>query len=180
MKFMWNLPKRKEIKKEFETIISLAEGELKDQLLRAGIRVIPQFPIKNYIVDFALPEYLLVIEYDGKVHLNQPVYDFKRHKELEKLGWKILRIMNKGEIFKYQIMFDWKVIYNGLTQEGAFKVAIETVKDYIKEADQSKKGFIEKYSVEILDENGKEIIIPRWKNLKEILKEKNHAGQFNN
>ena len=55
-----------------------------------------QFPIGNYIVDFACEMQKLVIELDGGQHnnpLNQSS-DVKRTADLEQIGWQVLRFWN--------------------------------------------------------------------------------------
>jgi very-short-patch-repair endonuclease len=55
-----------------------------------------QHSIANYIVDFYCASENLIIELDGEVHDNpdQIIYDRKRDKFLQKLGFKILRFKN--------------------------------------------------------------------------------------
>ena len=55
-----------------------------------------QQSIKNYIVDFYCPSEKLIIELDGGVHdnLGQSNADYLRDKELNKLGYKVLRFEN--------------------------------------------------------------------------------------
>ena len=50
-----------------------------------------QKPIDKYIVDFFCPKLKLIIEIDGISHNEKVEYDKKRQKELENLGFKILR-----------------------------------------------------------------------------------------
>jgi len=169
---MWNLPKRDVVKKQFKLKISPAEEELKDKLLRAGIRVVPQFQIGKYFVDFALPEYLLAIEYDGEIHQQLNEYDTERQKEIEKLGWKFLRMKNVGNPTRYQIEFDNKVVYSGMTQEDMFQRAIKIIKDYIQYKIQHSKEFIVKFSAEEIDENGNEILLSKWFSVGDILKDR--------
>lgn len=55
-----------------------------------------QYPIGNYIVDFACLEKNLVIEIDGGQH-NQSdniLYDQSRTKYIEKCGYKVIRFWN--------------------------------------------------------------------------------------
>jgi|SRR5690606_5325770 len=56
-----------------------------------------QHSITNYIVDFYCPSEKLIIELDGQVHFNEAAqeYDQKRQKELEDLGFKVIRFENK-------------------------------------------------------------------------------------
>jgi very-short-patch-repair endonuclease len=56
-----------------------------------------QHSIKNFIVDFYCPGEKLIIELDGEIHFNQEQadYDLYRTKELEKLGFTVIRFENK-------------------------------------------------------------------------------------
>ncbi|HXP51359.1 MAG TPA: endonuclease domain-containing protein [Bacteroidia bacterium] len=62
-----------------------------------GYRFRAQHPIGKFIVDFYCPKALLVIELDGKIHLNKVVAerDDGREVEIKKLGIRILRFTNE-------------------------------------------------------------------------------------
>lgn len=62
-----------------------------------GKRFLRQHSILNYIVDFYCPSEKLIIELDGEVHFNEEAeeYDAKRTRELETLGFKVIRFENK-------------------------------------------------------------------------------------
>ena len=55
-----------------------------------------QHSINNYIVDFYCPDEKLIIELDGQVHFNPIAQekDFLRDKDLEEMGFKIVRFEN--------------------------------------------------------------------------------------
>ena len=59
-----------------------------------------QVPIGNYIVDFACPEYKLVIELDGSGHGEdrQIIEDRKRTAYLENQDWQVIRFWNDDVI----------------------------------------------------------------------------------
>ncbi len=64
------------------------------RLLELGFR--RQFPVADYIVDFACPERRLIVEVDGAQH-NDPetqAYDARRTAFMEQSGWTVLRITN--------------------------------------------------------------------------------------
>jgi very-short-patch-repair endonuclease len=64
------------------------------RLMGLGFR--RQFPIGRYIVDFACPEFQIIVEADGSQH-NDPDaqrYDMERTGFLEKSGWNVLRFTN--------------------------------------------------------------------------------------
>ena len=53
-----------------------------------------QHAIGNYIVDFCAPSQKLVIELDGRQHLEQEDYDKERTAFLKSKGYKVLRFWN--------------------------------------------------------------------------------------
>jgi len=55
-----------------------------------------QMPIAGYIVDFACPAKKLIIEVDGSQHGDELTaqLDAKRTRDLETLGWAVLRFWN--------------------------------------------------------------------------------------
>jgi len=60
------------------------------------IKIRPQHPIDRYIVDFYLPDAMLVIEIDGEQHctMEGKEYDSYRDTILEGYGLKVYRIKN--------------------------------------------------------------------------------------
>ena len=62
-----------------------------------GLRFRRQFPIANYITDFACPEIKLIIEVDGETHssASEMAHDKARTEFLESEGWQVLRYWNK-------------------------------------------------------------------------------------
>ena len=103
-----------------------AEAELKRKLLNWKIRFRSQRTYDYYIVDFLIPEKLLIIEVDGKYHENTQEYDSRRQKYLENLGFTVFRITNetvlntKCDDLKQNILdmptidiskMDWKKVY---------------------------------------------------------------------
>jgi very-short-patch-repair endonuclease len=61
-----------------------------------GYKFRRQHPINRFIVDFYCHKAKLVIEIDGKIHLNKQVKekDIDREKELLEFGLKVLRFTN--------------------------------------------------------------------------------------
>lgn len=57
-----------------------------------------QHVIGNYIVDFVCLDKMLIIEVDGKIHDAQKEYDIARTKDLESVGFSVLRFSNE-EVF---------------------------------------------------------------------------------
>ena len=58
-----------------------------------------QHAIGNYIPDFVCIEKKLIIELDGSQHLEQQAYDQERTKQLNSLGYKVIRFWN-NEVMK--------------------------------------------------------------------------------
>lgn len=97
---------------------SLRQNQTKaEQLIWAGLRnkrngykFRRQFQILNYIVDFYCHELKLIIELDGFVHEDDGIYneDLIRQKELEKLGYKIIRYTNK-QVYKHLESVWWDI-----------------------------------------------------------------------
>jgi leucyl-tRNA synthetase len=46
--------------------------------------------MEPWIVDFACPEQMLVVEIDGGYHHNVVEQDLKRREHLESLGWRVI------------------------------------------------------------------------------------------
>lgn len=76
--------------------------------------LIPQFQIGGYRIDFALPEQKIAIELDGHDYhksKDQRTYDAKRERDLQKLGWTVIRFTGT-EVYKnvYKCIEDVKDI----------------------------------------------------------------------
>lgn len=67
-----------------------------------------QHSIGNYIVDFYCPEEKLIVELDGAVHHNtfNEAYDFKRTRELEKMGFTVIRFENRWVFEQMDMVLD--------------------------------------------------------------------------
>ena len=68
-------------------------GALKARQIR-GVRFNRQFPVGQYICDFASREKRVVIELDGGQHSATVDYDARRTRFLESEGYKVLRFWN--------------------------------------------------------------------------------------
>ncbi|MAS04265.1 MAG: hypothetical protein CL534_06180 [Ahrensia sp.] len=63
------------------------------RLMGLGFR--RQYPIRNYIVDFACPARRLIVEVDGSQHAEKTAaHDTARTRLLEADGWTVLRFWN--------------------------------------------------------------------------------------
>ena len=61
-----------------------------------GVKFRRQFPIGNYIADFAAIEIKLIIEIDGATHSSDDrvEYDTARTEFLTSQGWRVIRVWN--------------------------------------------------------------------------------------
>jgi very-short-patch-repair endonuclease len=60
-----------------------------------GLKFRRQHPIDSWIVDFACPEEMLVVEIDGGYHDGVVEHDLKRQGHLESMGWEVLRFTDE-------------------------------------------------------------------------------------
>lgn len=88
--------KRRDLRKSLTPAEAYLWKHLKSRQFE-GRRFNRQHSIKNYIVDFYCAQEKLIIELDGEVHNNTVAYeqDENRTKDLEELGFKVLRFENK-------------------------------------------------------------------------------------
>lgn len=84
--------------RSLRTTQTVSEGLLWS-VLRArqvcGLKFRRQHPIEAWIVDFACPQQMLVVEVDGGYHDNVVESDLQRQRHLESMGWKVLRFRDK-------------------------------------------------------------------------------------
>jgi very-short-patch-repair endonuclease len=64
-----------------------------------GYKFVRELVIGHYIADFVCREKKLVIEIDGSQHMDAVEYDALRTKDLEGLGYRVLRLWN-NEVFQ--------------------------------------------------------------------------------
>ncbi len=96
---VYNLPSRKERRRELRRNMTKAEVLLWVQLKKRQLldqRVLRQYSIGRYIVDFYIPKIKLAIEVDGATHVTDEelAYDNMRQEEIESLGISVLRFTN--------------------------------------------------------------------------------------
>ncbi|GAA4345077.1 endonuclease domain-containing protein [Flaviaesturariibacter amylovorans] len=87
--------------KEMRANPTPAESKLWEMLQAhriAGLHFRRQFIMLGYIVDFVCVRKALIIEADGPIHdtPDQAVYDAERTKQLEQLGFTVLRFPNEA------------------------------------------------------------------------------------
>jgi len=93
-------PKLKQRARELRKNMTLAEKRMwLFCLKKLNLNVLRQKPIDHFIVDFYIPCLKLVIEIDGKSHINKQDYDKERTQVLEKYGLKVVRYTNE-EVFR--------------------------------------------------------------------------------
>ena len=90
----------KKFRKELRENLTPAEAFLWSKLKARkfeGKRFTRQHSIENFIVDFYCASEKLIIELDGKYHLNPEVqeYDAARTARLNELGFNVIRFENK-------------------------------------------------------------------------------------
>ena len=59
-----------------------------------GYKFRRQHPIDRYFADFACVEAKLIVEIDGRQHIERAAYDAERTRVLEVCGWQVLRFWN--------------------------------------------------------------------------------------
>ena len=57
-----------------------------------GVAFRRQVPVDRYIVDYLAPSVGLVVEVDGSIHSSRRTRDARRDRELQRLGYLVLRI----------------------------------------------------------------------------------------
>jgi very-short-patch-repair endonuclease len=87
--------KRRALRRNMTKAEVLLWIQMKNRQLQ-GHRVLRQFSVGRYVLDFYIPKLKLAIEVDGATHLTdeQRKYDRKRQKEVENLGIHFLRFTN--------------------------------------------------------------------------------------
>ena len=107
-------PDRYKILKEFARINrlnpTLAEQVLWEHIRagQIGYRVLRQYVVGDYIVDFLLPEVNLIIEVDGAYHSErqQQEDDDIRERALVKMNYNIIRFSNDEVLYSIEAVID--------------------------------------------------------------------------
>ncbi len=60
-----------------------------------GFKFRRQFPVGRYIADFCCVEAKLIIEIDGDTHFGQDAHDAERTRQINKLGYAVIRVFNE-------------------------------------------------------------------------------------
>ncbi len=73
---------------------TLSEARLWESLRgsRLGVPFRRQVPVGRYIADFLAPSAKLVVEVDGGYHAERAAADARRDRDLERLGFSVLRV----------------------------------------------------------------------------------------
>jgi very-short-patch-repair endonuclease len=83
----------------------------------AGLKFVRQFAIGPFIADFVCRQFNLVVEVDGESHAYSGPYDRKRESELERHGFRILRISND------EVLQDMEAVLTAIVQGVGLDVA---------------------------------------------------------
>jgi very-short-patch-repair endonuclease len=70
----------------------------------AGHKFRRQYPIANYIVDFACIPAQLAVELDGGQHVDAAVYDACRTQVIETHGYRVLRFWNDDVLLRTDVV----------------------------------------------------------------------------
>ena len=76
-----------------------------------GFKFRRQVTIKRYIVDFVCLEVKLVVEADAGQHVEQEEADERRTKDLERLGYRVLRFWN------HEVLFETAAVLSSILDE---------------------------------------------------------------
>ena len=82
------------------------EKNVYEYIVYYSLPLYPQYPVGNYFIDFADPVRKIGVEVDGRAWHKDREKDDTRQKELESLGWKILRIRG-FETYKDDSINEW-------------------------------------------------------------------------
>ncbi len=91
---MKNTQGARELRKNLTDAENLLWRRIRNRQL-LGHKFRRQFPIGNYIVDFACLSLKLIIEVDGSQHMSNIDYDNMRTQYLESRGFQVFRFWNK-------------------------------------------------------------------------------------
>ncbi len=98
MKYIFNLPQQKPIRRKLRNNATEAEQKLWGFLRKKGLgyKFIRQYGISCFVVDFYCPQKKLVVELDGAQHNFEEnmAYDQTRTKIFNDLGITVLRFWN--------------------------------------------------------------------------------------
>lgn len=76
----------------------------KERLVKGGWNFKQQMILGWYILDFVIPEKMIVFEIDGASHKNRVYYDNKRDEFVKECGFTTIRIQNHN-VEKYELNF---------------------------------------------------------------------------
>jgi very-short-patch-repair endonuclease len=76
-----------------------------------GYKFVREYIIGPYIVDFVCREKRLVIEIDGRQHMEAVEYDQKRTEYLEAKGYKVVRFWNNDVFSSVQVVLE-RILYS--------------------------------------------------------------------
>ncbi len=91
---------------DWNKIFSPIEKNVWHDIRTIGLPLYPQFPVKQYFIDFADPIKKIGIEVDGKKWHSDLEKDQQRQREIEHEGWEIYRIDGKDTFKDRDACFD--------------------------------------------------------------------------
>jgi very-short-patch-repair endonuclease len=65
-----------------------------------------QHPLVPFVVDFACPSRLLIVEIDGDIHARQQQQDAARTEILSQFGWDVIRFSNHDVLNDFSNVLD--------------------------------------------------------------------------
>lgn len=90
---------------DWSSIFTPIEDNVWGDIRLLGLPFYPQFPVGRYFIDFADPVNKIGIEVDGREWHQDIEKDLKRQKEIESMGWKIIRIQGRKTFKTYEDYF---------------------------------------------------------------------------
>jgi len=80
---------------KFNIISSSQQNKIFEMVKQKYLDAMLNFQVSNYLIDIAIPEYKIAIEYDGSYWHKNKEKDLKRQKRIESLGWNFIRYVDK-------------------------------------------------------------------------------------
>jgi len=97
-----------------ENTVTPSENAFGNNLIKAGIAVIPQFKVGDYEFDFKIEKFPVLIEVDGEVHKleERAEKDYIKWRYAVKRGFIVVRFTNKESYSRYAVEEVQKIIAN--------------------------------------------------------------------
>jgi len=137
-----------------------AEAIFARRLKDAGVAFLAQVVVGRYIVDFVIPERMLVIELEGSIHwqMRKRLYDKRREQFLESCGFKVKRLNNR-------VAETWHIKLNlkqtTVITTKRFRQAIKTAKLAVAERAEHYKIRVERQALDYAHRRYRTDLTPR-------------------